>query len=85
MILNPETREPISIDDLTVPMMLDILKGIQCFCGRSKPRNSSLCSRDYYTLPFEMRSSLYKNFGGGYEEAYVAALKWLEANADHAN
>jgi hypothetical protein len=54
------------------------LKSDQCQCGRTKKPGRSLCFPCFRDLPVEMQEDLYKKIGSGYEEAYEAAVKWLE-------
>lgn len=49
-----------------------------CHCGRRKEKRMSFCQPCYRRLPLEMRGALYKRAGQGYEEAYDAAVKYLE-------
>ena len=55
------------------------LSGV-CDCGRPKQSHQSHCSRCYHALPKDMQKALYRRFGSGYEEAFVASLEWLRAN-----
>jgi hypothetical protein len=52
-------------------------------CQRDKKPNTGFCFGCYYSLPKELSSALWKKFGAGFEEAYLAAKAWLhEANRD---
>lgn len=46
-------------------------------CGRWKLRRSAFCRDCYRQLPPALRSSLWKKFGAGFEEAYHGALSWF--------
>ena len=50
----------------------------ECFCGESKQKRNSFCVGCYHKLPDEMKADLWKWIGKGYEEAYEAAVKFLE-------
>lgn len=59
------------------------LKGEGCQCGASKKSGYSFCWSCFKSLPEEMRKSLYRKLGKGYEQAYDAAIVHLtgeEAN-----
>ena len=49
----------------------------ECQCGRRKKSRHSLCWPCFKRLPWSMQQDLYLGIGEGYEEAYDAALKWL--------
>ncbi|HEY7184331.1 MAG TPA: hypothetical protein VIC84_23045 [Blastocatellia bacterium] len=51
---------------------------IRCECGNAKGRKMSSYRSCYYKLPRQMQRNLYKRAGEGYEEAYDAAMKYLE-------
>ncbi len=59
--------------------ILDSFKSTTCQCGAIKKARQSHCSKCYFILPKELRSSLYQPFGSGYEEAFEKSLKTLEA------
>jgi len=52
----------------------------QCLCERSKARGKSFCYRCYKALPRDMQRDLYRRIGEGYEEAFEAAVRYLEEN-----
>jgi hypothetical protein len=45
-----------------------------CFCGRQKQSGKAFCFKCFRELPFDMRNSLYKQIGNGFEAAYDAAV-----------
>jgi hypothetical protein len=49
-----------------------------CHCGRRKNKRMSFCPVCYRRLPREMKGALYRRAGQGYEEAYDAAVEYLE-------
>jgi hypothetical protein len=49
-----------------------------CHCDRRKKKRMSFCATCYHRLPREMKGALYQRAGQGYEEAYDAAVKYLE-------
>ncbi len=51
---------------------------VKCFCGKLKHTYQSFCFECYQKLPREMKTALWKRFGYGYEEAYVAAVRKLQ-------
>jgi hypothetical protein len=53
----------------------------RCECGNTKGLKMSSCRSCYYKLPRQMQRNLYKRAGHGYEEAYDAAVKYLEERA----
>jgi len=56
----------------------DELMSDECACGNPKQPSRSFCYRCYMALPGDMRRDLWKRLGEGYEEAYEAAVKYLE-------
>lgn len=52
-------------------------------CGRAKQRTKTLCGACYFTLPNDLRASLYCRLGAGYEEAVDAALLRLDVKHPH--
>ena len=54
------------------------LRSSECLCGKGKRYGMSLCYDCYNSLPEEMKQDLWKGIGKGYEEAYEAAVKWLD-------
>lgn len=61
------------------PNLLEELAGKLCRCGGVKASKQTFCRFCYFKLPKAFRSALYKRVGEGYEEAYDAAVKVLEA------
>lgn len=58
--------------------ILDNFIGTECAgCGKYKPSKMSHCRRCYFKLPKYLRDPLYKPFGGGYEEAFRASVRFL--------
>jgi len=55
-----------------------MLMSDECYCGRSKKRSYSFCFNCYQSLPNNMQKDLYQRMGDGYEEAYEAAVEYLE-------
>lgn len=47
-------------------------------CGGTKRKNMAFCSVCYFKLSPPLRNLLWKRFGEGFEEAYVAALEQLK-------
>ena len=63
---------------LTDAQALASLRSTLCpACGRTKMQGMTMCSRDYYALPDDMRKALYHRLGKGYREAVTAALASL--------
>ena len=56
---------------------LDELAGQTCHCGAAKQHNQTFCTTCYFNLPREMRPTLYKRMGRGYEEAVDEAKEVL--------
>jgi hypothetical protein len=52
----------------------------ECACGKDKKPGYAFCYGDYAALPDKMKRALWKRIGQGFEEAYEAAIKWLEEN-----
>lgn len=75
------TTELKSSADLTDREILENLASTDCLgCGGSKEYRNSHCRRDYYRLPPEMRSALYRRFGAGYEQAFRDSIDYLREN-----
>lgn len=55
------------------------LLGDSCFCGVRKQARQTFCRRHYFALNKPMRQALYAHMGQGYEEAYSAARRFLQA------
>jgi hypothetical protein len=49
-------------------------------CAGWKRKHVAFCHRCYGRLPRLLRSSLWKRFGSGFEEAYHACLSWFRIN-----
>lgn len=62
-----------------MPSLLRELVGKTCRCGKAKRTRTSLCLKCYQSLPAALRNGLYQRFGSGYEQAYEAAAKHLDA------
>lgn len=58
---------------------IDELRSDECQCGRTKKPGYSFCYKCYSSLPMDMRNDLYQQMGDGYEEAYDAAVHWLNS------
>ena len=48
-----------------------------CACSKGKAKRKSFCFHCYRQLPRKMQRALYKRIGLGYEQAYEAALEYL--------
>lgn len=46
-------------------------------CGGGKQKNTGFCGRCYHRLPQQLKDSLWRRFGAGFEEAFEASAKWL--------
>ena len=55
-----------------------VLASEECFCDREKKHGYAFCYGCYKQLPAEMQNALYRLVGKGFEEAYEAAVKWLD-------
>lgn len=49
-------------------------------CDGHKRRHTAFCSWCYRELPAALKSSLWKKFGSGFEEAYHACLSWFRTH-----
>ena len=49
-------------------------------CGSMKRRHAAFCTNCYRQLPAALKSSLWKRFGSGFEEAYQASLSWFRTH-----
>ena len=56
------------------------LRSAECFCGKTKKPGRSFCYGCFKALPRDLQIDLYSRMGDGYEEAYDAAVRWLEEN-----
>lgn len=54
------------------------LSSNECLCGRPKQPHRSFCYPCYRELSQEMQRNLYRKMGNGYEEAYEAAVEYLQ-------
>jgi len=55
--------------------------GVECAgCGGIKRRRNAFCVPCYQQLPAALKSSLWKRFGSGFEEAYQACLSWFRVH-----
>jgi hypothetical protein len=55
-----------------------IFAGTKCpVCEEHKSRHTAFCTKCYFQLPRALKSSLWKRFGSGFEEAYHACLSWF--------
>ena len=55
-----------------------VFTGTKCQgCGGTKRRHHAFCSWCYRELPAALKSSLWKRFGSGFEEAYQGCLSWF--------
>ncbi len=78
-----DTLEKTEVKKLEDFDVLRILQGTECFaCGGRKIAMRSHCPKDYYRLSPDTRQSLYRRFGEGYSEAYVASLNELGIEAE---
>lgn len=62
----------------TVDDLLRELAGPLCRCGRPKRTRETFCASCYHRLPTHLRRALYQRIGQGYEEAYEAAIDYLD-------
>jgi hypothetical protein len=63
---------------MTKGEILESFKGQICAaCGGKKGPRMSHCTPCYHSLPPEQRQALYRRFGDGYEEAFLASLEYL--------
>lgn len=49
-------------------------------CGEAKKVRNAFCHPCYSQLPSALKSSLWKRFGSGFEEAYQACLSWFRTH-----
>jgi hypothetical protein len=69
------------LSESLVGTALRALESVSCFCGQTKQRRRSFCSRCYFALPHVMRAALYRTFGDGYAQEYDAAKDYLRIEA----
>jgi len=55
------------------------LRSDECQCGGFKMPGRSFCYKCYTSLPRDMRRDLYQKMWDGYEEAYDAAVHYLNS------
>lgn len=61
--------------------ILEVFLGEKCAgCGGKKRRHNAFCTWCYRELPAALKSSLWKRFGQGFEEAYQASLSWFRTH-----
>jgi hypothetical protein len=70
--------------NLTKQQIFDALRSERCYCGGHKKVGMSHCAKCYYSLPGDIRRSLWKRMGAGYEEAYQKSVEILHAKATGA-
>ena len=63
------------------PLLVELLAK-KCRCGREKQARNTFCNNCYYKLPSEIKKALYKRFGDGYEQAYDAAVQFLNGESN---
>ena len=53
-------------------------RGVVCsVCDSAKPAHHAFCVRCYKMLPKKLREGVWKRFGEGYEDAFLAARRFL--------
>jgi len=57
---------------------LSALYSNECVCGNTKKTKKSFCYSCYKKLPRDLQTDLYSRMGAGYEQAYDAAVKYLD-------
>lgn len=58
-----------------------IFAGTRCEgCSGVKRKMNAFCNACYRQLPAALKSSLWKRFGSGFEEAYQASLSWFRTH-----
>lgn len=58
-----------------------IFAGTKCqACEGTKRPMNAFCKWCYAELPPALKSSLWKRFGSGFEEAYQASLSWFRTH-----
>lgn len=61
-----------------IEFYVDELGSEECFCGRIKKSGRSFCYPCFSSLSPELKRDLYQRIGSGYEEAYEAAVAYLD-------
>lgn len=56
----------------------DALMSNGCVCGKKKQPKKSFCYSCFMLLPQDLKNDLYSRLGEGYEQAYDAAVMYLE-------
>jgi len=64
---------------------LSALMSNECHCGKGKKPRRSLCYSCYRSLPRDFQHALWSRFGHGYEEAYEAAVEWLDEHQEEGH
>ena len=49
-------------------------------CGGTKRQSTAFCTWCYRELPKALQNSLWKRFGSGFEEAFMACLSWFRTH-----
>lgn len=76
-----EAKRQQSQEEMDAAWYLRELMSDECLCGvRDKYPKRSFCYRCYSALPRDLRDGLYRRIGGGYEEAFEEAHKYLTEN-----
>lgn len=58
--------------------IFEAFMGTKCAgCDGPKRRHMAFCLACYRQLPAALKSSVWKRFGSGFEEAYQACLSWF--------
>jgi hypothetical protein len=47
-------------------------------CHEKKAKNTAFCQRCYFALPKTMQAALWRRFGQGFEDAFLAARDFLK-------
>ena len=55
-----------------------LIRSDTCHCENEKKEGYSFCYSCYKALPRDMQKDLFQTMGDGYEEAYEAAVNYLE-------
>jgi len=72
---------PKTVNNATQDAWPNFIGRICPVCARAKPKNNAFCRACYFALPRVMRFSLWKRFGEGFEQAYLAAKQHLQSVA----
>jgi hypothetical protein len=49
-------------------------------CGGTKKPRQAFCNYCYRELPLALRSSLWKKFNDGFDQAYMGCLSWFRTH-----